>query len=139
MEARNIKVYKNLDTKSKDKNNRRFYSFYNDAIEKLEMSKFLDFSVDVETENIEMANPKIYGIINGNITNEYEVVLTFQNMRNKKNYIVYTDNQKDLNGNYIIYSAVYDMENPDPFESFLKKQEEWLEVCSVMDAIFLYN
>lgn len=95
MEVKNIKVYKNLDTKAKDNN--------------------------------------------GNITNEYEVVLTFQSMRNNKNYIVYTDNQKDLNWNYIIYSAIYDMENPDPFESFLKKQEEWLEVCFVMDAIFLYN
>lgn len=38
---------------------------------------------------------------------EYEVLFTFDSDETKKNYIVYTDNTKDENGNTKVYASTY--------------------------------
>lgn len=38
---------------------------------------------------------------------EYEVLFTFDSDETKKNYIVYTDNTKDENGNTRVYASIY--------------------------------
>ena len=41
---------------------------------------------------------------------EFDVILTFHNENNGKDYIVYTDNSQDEFGKLRIYSSIY---NPD--------------------------
>lgn len=138
MEAIDVKVYYEI-TKAQSQTIGRFYNFYNDSSDKLELSKFLNSIIDSEEENSNDLENVIEVIINGEVVKEYNVVLTFKNASNNKNYIVYTDNQKDQNGNIVIYSAIYDTEAPEPFIGFLMTNEEWMDVCSIMDAVFLYE
>lgn len=138
MEAKDVKVYYKPEN-NKTSTHERFYNFYNDSCEKLELSNFLDSIVDPEEENKEESNNIIYGIINEEIVKEYYVILTFKNTNNNKNYIIYTDNKIDQNNNLVIYSAIYDEDAPEPFISFLTSNEEWRDICSIMDAVFLYN
>ena len=42
----------------------------------------------------------------GNIK-EYEVVVSFYSNKNKKHYLVYTDNKKDEDNNYVYYALSY--------------------------------
>ena len=56
---------------------------------------------------------------------ECEVLFTFESDETKKNYIVYTDNTLDEEGNTIVYASIY---NPDQDETKLLPNEtdkEW--------------
>lgn len=58
---------------------------------------------------------------------EYEILIAFKWTKSNKNYIVYTDNTNDENGNLNIFAAIYypyDSTKLDPIES----DEEWDEV-----------
>ncbi len=55
---------------------------------------------------------------------EYEILIAFKWTKTKKNYVVYTDNTEDENGNLNVYAAVYYPEDDtklDPVET----DEEW--------------
>ena len=52
---------------------------------------------------------------------EYDVILTFKNDKNNKNYIVYTDNKIDKDNKLKIYAAIYNPLNNE-FISVPKKQ-----------------
>ena len=39
---------------------------------------------------------------------EYEVLFTFESNETNKNYIVYTDNQTDEDGNIKVYASIYE-------------------------------
>ncbi len=58
---------------------------------------------------------------------EYEILIAFKWIKTNKNYIVYTDNTNDVNGNLNIFAAIYypyDNTKLDPIES----DEEWDEI-----------
>ena len=54
-----------------------------------------------------------------------DILFTFDNLKTRKSYIVYTDRTKDEDGNVQVYASIYDpkMENPklEPIET----EEEW--------------
>lgn len=130
MEAKEVKVYEEKEPKGE-----RFYKFYKDVIEKLDLSVFLDSVVDFEEgENL---NNRIYGILQGKMIREYRVVLTFLNSTNHKNYMVYTNDQKDSDNHLIVYGVVYEPDALEPFIGFPTTQDEWASIYSVMDAVFL--
>ena len=69
---------------------------------------------------------------------EFDVILTFHNENNGKDYIVYTDNSQDEFGKLRIYSSIY---NPDTKE-FLgnpETKEEWDTIYEVIDKTLLNN
>lgn len=69
---------------------------------------------------------------------EFDVILTFKNENNGKDYIVYTDNSKDNQNKLKIYSSIY---NPDTLE-FLgtpETKEEWDEIYKLLDKVLLNN
>lgn len=81
-----------------------------------------------------MNNKKINTIKDGKQV-EYDVVLTFKNEDNQKDYIVYTDNSVNEKGKLKIYAAVY---NPLTLE-FLgnpTSQEEWNAIYKLLDETF---
>lgn len=70
----------------------------------------------------------------GNIK-EYEVVISFYSNKNKKHYLVYTDNKKDEDNNYVYYALSYNPLDPSEFDE-IKNNEEWMEIERVIkDAV----
>ena len=67
---------------------------------------------------------------------EFDVLFTFKNENNEKDYIVYTDNSIDENNKLRIYASIY---NPLSLE-FLgtpETKEEWNEIYKLLDKILL--
>lgn len=71
---------------------------------------------------------------------EYEVLFTFESNETKKNYIVYTDNTIDEEGNVKVYASVYtpnedgtinENTNLEPIET----DAEWKTIESILDEL----
>ena len=83
---------------------------------------------------MEKQGKKIYTALKDGTKIEYDVLFTFTNDDNKKDYIVYTDNKYDQNNKLKVYAAVY---NPNTYE-FLEvpeSQEEWNTIYEIMDKL----
>ena len=84
-----------------------------------------------------MENEKMpFKITNENgIEVEYEVLFTFESDETKKNYIVYTDNSLDEDGNTRVYASIY---TPGSAETELKPIEtdkEWKIIETILEQI----
>ena len=81
-------------------------------------------------------NKKVTTTLQDGTKKEYDVILTFKNDKNQKDYMLYTDNSYDQNNKLRIYAAIY---NPDTLE-FLgepSSQEEWDEIYKLLDKVLL--
>lgn len=58
---------------------------------------------------------------------EYEILLAFKWTKTNKNYIVYTDNTSDENGNLNIFAAIYYPQDDSKLDAICT-DEEWEEV-----------
>lgn len=66
---------------------------------------------------------------------ECEVLFTFESEETKKNYIVYTDNTTDDDGNTKVYASVY---NPNEAETKLmpiETDKEWKIIETILEEI----
>ena len=66
---------------------------------------------------------------------ECEVLFTFESDETKKNYMVYTDNTVDEDGNTKVYASVY---NPDEDETRLmpiETEKEWQIIETILDEL----
>ena len=66
---------------------------------------------------------------------ECEVLFTFESDETKKNYIVYTDNTIDEDGNTKVYASIY---NPDEDETKLipiETDKEWKIIETILDEL----
>lgn len=83
-----------------------------------------------------METKKISTTLPDGTKKEYDVILTFKNDTNQKDYIVYTDNSLDENNKLRIYAAIY---NPDTFETLGEPStpEEWNEIYRLLDKVLL--
>ncbi len=66
---------------------------------------------------------------------ECEVLFTFESDETKKNYIVYTDNTLDEDGNTKVYASIY---NPDEDETKLlpiETEKEWKIIETILDEL----
>ena len=66
---------------------------------------------------------------------ECEVLFTFESDETKKNYIVYTDNTIDEEGNTKVYASIY---NPDEDETKLlpiETDKEWKIIETILEEI----
>ena len=64
-----------------------------------------------------------------------EVLFTFESEETKKNYIVYTDNTTDDDGNVKVYASVF---NPDSENTELlpiETDREWKIIETILDSI----
>lgn len=64
-----------------------------------------------------------------------EVLFTFESDETKKNYIVYTDNTLDEEGNIKVYASIY---NPDQDETKLlpiETDKEWKIIETILDEL----
>ena len=66
---------------------------------------------------------------------ECEVLFTFESDETKKNYIVYTDNTVDSDGNTKVYASIY---NPDQDETKLlpiETDKEWKIIETILEEL----
>lgn len=66
---------------------------------------------------------------------ECEVLFTFESDETKKNYIVYTDNTTDEEGNTKVYASIY---NPNEAETKLlpiETEKEWKIIETILEEI----
>ncbi len=66
---------------------------------------------------------------------ECEVLFTFESDETKKNYIVYTDNTIDEEGNTKVYASIY---NPDEDETKLlpiETDKEWKIIETILEEL----
>lgn len=66
---------------------------------------------------------------------ECEVLFTFESDETKKNYIVYTDNTTDEEGNIKVYASIY---NPNETETKLlpiETDKEWKVIETILEEL----
>lgn len=132
MIALDVKIYKNFNFNNLD----RFYNFYIDSYDNLDMKDFFDYVADIN-EAEEGIYPKIHAIKEERKIKEYEVIMTFLNESNNKNYIIFTDNTVDNYGKIRLFGAIYDLDSPNLYVGNLSSQEEWNAMYQLMNSIFI--
>jgi len=77
-------------------------------------------------------NKKILTIINSDGTKiNYEILNIFKWIKTNKEYIIYTDNTVDLNGNLNIYASIYENNKLINIET----DEEWFQIEKILKNI----
>ena len=66
---------------------------------------------------------------------ECEALFTFEGQENGKNYIVYTDNTIDEEGNTKVYASIYDPNKEDQTLQPIETEEEWKIIQDVLDEL----
>lgn len=65
----------------------------------------------------------------------YDVLFTFESDETKKNYIVYTDNSKDENGQIQVYASIYDPEDPKSKLEAITTDKEWKVIETILETL----
>ncbi len=66
---------------------------------------------------------------------ECEVLFTFDDDKNKKSYIVYTDNTTDETGSTKVYASIYDPSGQDRTLTPIESEEEWALIENILSSI----
>ena len=66
---------------------------------------------------------------------ECEVLFTFESDETKKNYIVYTDNTTDNDGNVKVYASIYDPNSDKPDLQPIETDREWKIIETILESI----
>lgn len=64
-----------------------------------------------------------------------EVLFTFESDETKKNYIVYTDNTKDNEGNIKVYASIYDPDKENAELMPIETDREWKVIETILESI----
>lgn len=64
-----------------------------------------------------------------------EVLFTFESDETKKNYIVYTDNTKDHEGNIRVYASIYKQTSSNAELEPIESEREWKIVETILSSI----
>lgn len=76
---------------------------------------------------------KVLSIIKEDGTKEeVELLVCFEFNDNKKEYVVYTKNEKDENGNITIYVSSVDRSGETPKMGAIESDEEWSRIKDVL-------
>ena len=66
---------------------------------------------------------------------ECEPLFTFESDETKKNYIVYTDNTTDKDGNIKIYASIYNITDKGRELLPIKSEKEWKVIETILESI----
>lgn len=66
---------------------------------------------------------------------ECEVLFTFESEETNKNYIVYTDNTTDEEGNIKVYASIYNPEEEEPRLIPIETEKEWKIIETILDEL----
>ena len=80
-----------------------------------------------------MDNKKVLSIIKEDgTTEEVELIISFEFNDTKKEYVVYTRNEKDQNGNTTLYVSSVDRTGDKPKMGGIESDEEWSRIKDVL-------
>lgn len=65
----------------------------------------------------------------------YDVLFTFESEETNKNYIVYTDQTKDQQGNIQVYASIYDPNNPNSKLEAIETEKEWKVIETILSTL----
>ena len=65
----------------------------------------------------------------------YDVLFTFESEETGKNYIVYTDNQKDETGNIEVYASIYYPNDPHIKLEAIETEKEWKVIETILETL----
>ena len=65
----------------------------------------------------------------------YDVLFTFESEETHKNYIVYTDNTKDAEGNVEVYASIYDPNDPNSKLEAIETDKEWKVIETILETL----
>lgn len=66
---------------------------------------------------------------------ECEVLFTFESDETNKNYIVYTDNTKDNEGNIKVYASIYEPNKKETTLEPIETEKEWKIIETILDEL----
>lgn len=66
---------------------------------------------------------------------ECEVLFTFESNETGKNYMVYTDNSEDDEGNTKVYASIYNPEDKEPKLEPITTDKEWEIIETILKEI----
>lgn len=66
---------------------------------------------------------------------ECEVLFTFESDETKKNYIVYTDNTQDEEGNTKVYASIYQPEEEETRLLPIETDKEWKIIETILEEL----
>lgn len=66
---------------------------------------------------------------------EYDVLFTFQSEETNKDYIVYTDNTKDSEGNIQVYASIYFPNEEETRLEAIETEKEWKIIETILKTI----
>lgn len=66
---------------------------------------------------------------------ECEALFTFEGKENGKNYIVYTDNTLDEQGNTKVYASIFDPTKDEQTMQPIETEAEWKMIESILDEL----
>lgn len=64
-----------------------------------------------------------------------EALFTFESEETNRNYMVYTDNTTDEEGNVKVYAAIYEPENKEGLLQPIETEKEWKIIETILDEI----
>jgi len=83
-----------------------------------------------------MNNENTFTIIDNNGKERVcEVLFTFESDETKKNYIVYTDNSMDNEGNVRVYASIYKTNGDKTELEAIESEREWKIVETILNSI----
>ena len=66
---------------------------------------------------------------------ECEVLFTFESEETNKNYIVYTDNTIDEEGNTKVYASIYEPDQEDLKLTAIESEKEWKIIETILNEL----
>lgn len=65
----------------------------------------------------------------------YDVLFTFESEQTNKNYIVYTDNSRDEEGNIEVYASIYYPEDENGRLEAIETDAEWKLIETILSTL----
>ena len=65
----------------------------------------------------------------------YDVLFTFESEETNKNYIVYTDNSRDDQGNIEVYASIYYPDDPNSRLEAIETEKEWKVIETILETL----
>ena len=78
---------------------------------------------------------KVSTILSNGKKIEYQVIMTFINPNNNKNYLIYTDNTIDQSNKIRFYAGIYDPKITPAFLGEPTTKEEWIYINNVLNKV----
>ncbi len=64
-----------------------------------------------------------------------EILFTYEDEKTKKNYIAYTDNTTDEDGNTKVYASIFNPNEENPVLLPIETEEEWKLIEGILNSL----